>query len=157
MIFYRQNLSIFGLTKIENNKIVSVTPLKGGVSCEVYRVDTKYKSYCVKKALKKLKVKKNWYADPIRSYYEYLWLKKAKKILPDSIPEVLHFNKKHNFLIIEYLDMKKFTNLKDDLLKGNVNIPVISSLSKNYVLFMQALNLLIIKKFFNLTILTLLI
>ena len=49
MILNQQNLSIFGLTKIENNNIVSVTPLKGGVSCEIYRVDTKYKSYCVKK------------------------------------------------------------------------------------------------------------
>ena len=149
MISNQQNLSIFGLTKIENNNIVSITPLKGGVSCEIYRVDTKYKSYCVKKALKKLKVKKNWYADPIRSYYEFLWLKKAKKILPNSIPEVLHFNKKHNFLIIEYLDMKKFTNLKDDLLKGNVNIPVISTLSKKLCFIHASLKSTYNKKIFQ--------
>ena len=68
MIIKNRNLSIFGLTKIENNKIININPLKGGVSCEIYKVDTTDKSYCVKKALRKLKVRKNWYADPIRSY-----------------------------------------------------------------------------------------
>ena len=81
MIIKNRNLSIFGLTKIENNKIININPLKGGVSCEIYKVDTTDKSYCVKKALRKLKVRKNWYADPIRSYYEFLWLKKVKKIV----------------------------------------------------------------------------
>lgn len=130
MIIKNRNLSIFGLTKIENNKIININPLKGGVSCEIYKVDTTDKSYCVKKALRKLKVRKNWYADPIRSYYEFLWLKKVKKIFPHSVPRVVEYNKKRNFLIIQYLDNNKYYNLKDELLKGRVNTPVIVSLSK---------------------------
>ena len=59
MIIKNRNLSIFGLIKIENNKIININPLKGGVSCEIYKVDTTDKSYCVKKALRKLKVRKN--------------------------------------------------------------------------------------------------
>ena len=125
-----KKLSIFGLLEIKNEKIINVEPLKGGVSCEIYKVDTATNSYCIKKALKKLRVEKDWYADPIRSYYEYLWLKKTKKILPNSIPEVISYNRIKNYLIIEYLNMSKYSNLKEDLLKGKVDLNNLNKLTK---------------------------
>ena len=42
----------------------------------------------------------------------------------------MEYNKKRNFLIIQYLDNNKYYNLKDELLKGRVNTPIIISLSK---------------------------
>ena len=125
-----KKLSIFGLLEIKNEKIINVEPLKGGVSCEIYKVDTTTNSYCIKKALKKLRVEKDWYADPIRSYYEYLWLKKTKKILPSSIPEVISYNRMKNYLIIEYLNMSRYSNLKEDLLKGKVDLNNLNKLAK---------------------------
>ncbi len=125
-----KKLSIFGLLEIKNEKIINVEPLKGGVSCEIYKVDTTTNSYCIKKALKKLRVEKDWYADPIRSYYEYLWLKKTKKILPSSIPEVISYNRMKNYLIIEYLNMSRYSNLKEDLLKGKVDLDNLNKIAK---------------------------
>ena len=128
-----KKLSIFGLLEIKNEKIINVEPLKGGVSCEIYKVDTTTNSYCIKKALKKLRVEKDWYADPIRSYYEYLWLKKTKKILPSSIPEVISYNRMKNYLIIEYLNMSRYSNLKEDLLKGKVDLNNLNKLAKKLI------------------------
>ena len=125
-----KKLFIFGLLEIKNEKIINVEPLKGGVSCEIYKVDTTTNSYCIKKALKKLRVEKDWYADPIRSYYEYLWLKKTKKILPSSIPEVISYNRMKNYLIIEYLNMSRYSNLKEDLLKGKVDLDNLNKIAK---------------------------
>ena len=126
----KKQLTIFGITEINGNPIVNVSSLSGGVSSEIYKVDTQYNSFCVKKALRQLKVKKVWKADTIRSYYEYLWLKKVKKILPKSVPKVFKYSRKNNFLILEYLDTKKYSVLKNDLLSGKVDCKAISALSK---------------------------
>ena len=47
------------LDSINKEKILNYKRLKGGVSSEVYKVTTNTKTYCVKRSLKKLMVKKN--------------------------------------------------------------------------------------------------
>ena len=110
-------LESFWVKKINNKKILEIKRLKGGVSCEVYKARTIKNTYCIKRALPKLLVKKDWYVKTNRSKYEYLWLKHSKKLLPKNIPKIYKFNKKLNFLILEYLNEKKYLNLKSELLK----------------------------------------
>ena len=72
-------LESFWVKKINNKKILEIKRLKGGVSCEVYKAKTIKNTYCIKRALPKLLVKKDWYVKTNRIKYEYLWLKHCKK------------------------------------------------------------------------------
>ena len=92
----------FWINKINKEKIVDYKKLEGGVSSEVYKVNTKKKTYCVKRSLEKLLVEKEWFADTKRLKYEYYWLKHCKKIIPQSIPKIYNFSQKKDYLILEY-------------------------------------------------------
>ena len=51
-----------------------LTPLAGGVSSEIYRVDDGQESFVVKRALPKLNVAAEWFADPRRNLHEQDYL-----------------------------------------------------------------------------------
>ena len=55
-----------------------ITPLSGGVSCEVFRVDTPTATLCAKRALPRLRVATVWEAPTRRSHYEVEWLAVAR-------------------------------------------------------------------------------
>ena len=124
-------LESFWVKKINNKKILEIKRLKGGVSCEVYKAKTIKNTYCIKRALPKLLVKKDWYVKTNRIKYEYLWLKHCKKLLPKSIPKIYKFDEKSKYLILEYLNEKKFLNLKSEFLKGKINYKLINKIGKN--------------------------
>ena len=58
------------------------TPLTGGVSSGIFRVDTGSGSYCLKQALPRLKVEKEWKVPVDRVFAEIGWLKTAGAIVP---------------------------------------------------------------------------
>ena len=136
------------INEINNEKIIDYKRLKGGVSSQVYRVKTNKKIYCVKRSLSKLLVKKDWFADTKRLKYEYYWLRHCKKIIPKSIPNILQFNAKKDFLILEYLDEKKYDTLKSHLLKKDINLKIIKKISKDiFKIHKESSGLKIKKKF----------
>lgn len=55
-----------------------ITPLSGGVSCDVFRVDTAARTLCAKRALPRLRVATVWEAPVDRSHYEVEWLAVAR-------------------------------------------------------------------------------
>ena len=55
-----------------------ITPLAGGVSCDVFRVDTPAGTLCAKRALPRLRVATVWEAPTQRSHYEVEWLTVAR-------------------------------------------------------------------------------
>ena len=124
-------LEKFWLKKIYTEPIIHIRKLEGGVSSDVYKVQTNSKTYCIKRSLPKLRVMKEWFADTKRLRYEYLWLKHCKKIIPNSIPNIYQFSAKQDFLILEYLSEKNYTTLKLKLLKKDIDINVINKISKN--------------------------
>ena len=124
-------LEKFWLKKIYKEPIIHIKKLEGGVSSDVYKVQTNSKTYCIKRSLPKLRVLKEWFADTKRLRYEYLWLKHCKKIIPNSIPNIYQFSAKQDFLILEYLNEKNYTTLKSKLLNKDIDINVINKISKN--------------------------
>ena len=58
-------------------------------------------------------------------------MKHCKKLLPKNIPKIYTFDEKLNILILEYLNEKKFLNLKSEFLKGKINHQLINKISKN--------------------------
>lgn len=97
---------------------IACTPLVGGVSCDVWRVDAGGKSICVKRALPRLRVATLWEAPVARSTHEWHWMKFASGIVPDAIPRPLAHDPVRGLLAMEYLDPRSFPVWKQQLLEG---------------------------------------
>lgn len=82
---------------------LGVQALAGGVSSAIYRIDTTSGSYCLKQALPKLKVAKEWLAPVDRVFAEIDWLITAGEIVPGSVPRVIGTDRTTRCLIMEYL------------------------------------------------------
>lgn len=90
--------------------------LTGGVSSEIYRIDTEGKTFVVKRALEKLKVKSDWFADVSRNDFEIKYLKYVAQFLPDAIPKLL--GQGQSYFVMEFLD-QGFSNWKTLLIGGD--------------------------------------
>lgn len=69
-----------------------ITPLSGGVSSEVLRVDSAQGSFVVKQASPKLRVQEEWLADMTRSSIEQDCLRYWSQVVPDMVPHLLHYD-----------------------------------------------------------------
>jgi aminoglycoside phosphotransferase (APT) family kinase protein len=98
-----------------------LTPFSGGVSSEIYLVEDGLKKFVVKRALPKLKVKDDWYADVSRNASEWDYLECVSRMIPGAVPQ-LHFScPAEGYFGMEYLGAG-FSNWKDMLLAGEFNI-----------------------------------
>lgn len=93
-----------------------VTPLSGGVSSEIYRIDDGETSVVVKRALAKLRVAADWYADTGRNQAERDYLAYVSAFAPESVPRVLHQGA--DYFVMEYLGGELRT-WKELLLQGD--------------------------------------
>jgi fructosamine-3-kinase len=76
--------------------------LSGGVSCDVYLVEVGGESYCLKRALPKLRVEADWRAPVERSSSEVAWMKLAGTIAPDNVPEIVGEDSRRHIFAMEY-------------------------------------------------------
>jgi len=104
------------------NPAAKITALTGGVSSDIYQVNDGDRIFVVKRALEKLRVKDDWYADISRNRFELAYLQCVSKFLPKAVPEVLFSNPEHGYFAMEYLG-ENFTNWKDLLLSGVCKAP----------------------------------
>ncbi len=95
-----------------------LTPIVGGVSSYIYVVDDGDHRFVVKQARPKLAVRDEWYADPVRNYYEQLYMRYVKKFLPSAVPTVEYSG--DGYFTMEYLGCN-FANWKTLLIEGNVS------------------------------------
>jgi aminoglycoside phosphotransferase (APT) family kinase protein len=92
--------------------------LTGGVSSEIYLVDDAGRQFVVKRALEKLKVKDDWYADISRNESEYAYIEYVSQFAPESVPQL--FKKGQGYFAMEHLG-SGFENWKQLLLDGTWN------------------------------------
>jgi aminoglycoside phosphotransferase (APT) family kinase protein len=95
----------------------TLTPLTGGVSSEIYRVDDGRDVFVVKRALAKLKVREDWFADVGRNRYERAFLEYVRRFLPGAVPALRDSSDAHGYFTMEYL-APEFANWKQLLLAG---------------------------------------
>lgn len=74
---------------VDADDLPAVTPLTGGVSSLIVRVDTRHGPLCVKQALPALKVASEWLAPQDRSHAEVAWLREVSAHWPQACPELL--------------------------------------------------------------------
>src|SRR5215510_15209737 len=80
------------------------TPLPGGVSSDIWRVDLAAGPICVKRALPKLKVAADWRAPTERNAYEVAWIETANAIIPGVAPRLLGHDASAGLFAMEFLD-----------------------------------------------------
>ena len=68
---------------------IVLEPLTGGVSCDVWKVETPSGPIVVKRPLPQLRVAAEWLAPVERGTSEVRWLKRARGVDLDIVPEVL--------------------------------------------------------------------
>jgi 5-methylthioribose kinase len=64
-------------------------PLAGGVSSDIWLVETGRGAFCVKRALEKLKVAADWRAPVERSRFEAAWFEGVGRSVPEAAPKIL--------------------------------------------------------------------
>ncbi|MBU8865909.1 phosphotransferase family protein [Paenarthrobacter aromaticivorans] len=97
-----------------------LTPLAGGVSSDLWRVDLPGRSLCVKGALARLKVAQEWLAPTSRNRVEYDWLQLAGTITPGQVPQVLAYDEQAGLFAMQFLPPEDYPVWKTELLAGHI-------------------------------------
>ncbi len=99
-------------------------PLTGGVSSDIWRVQTRDREFCVKRALSKLKVEADWFAPVERNLYEVAWFRVANEIVPGAAPVVIAHDKDAMICSMEFLDPATHRLWKNELRDGRADSTV---------------------------------
>ena len=108
---------------IEAGETPLMTPLAGGVSSDIVRVDLAQGPVCIKLALAKLKVDADWRAPVERNRWEHEWLKTAAEIVPQAVPRIIAEDAESGMFAMEYLDSRRYSVWKDQLRDGIIESP----------------------------------
>lgn len=106
-----------GLVHSQNARM---TPLSGGVSSEIFLVEDNNERFVVKRALPKLKVQSEWFADVARNRHEWEFIRYVAQFLPATVPALRHCSATGNYFAMEHLN-GSFLNWKQLLLTGQAN------------------------------------
>ena len=77
--------------------------LTGGVSSDIWRIDTPTGPICIKRALAKLRVAADWRAPIERNVYEARWMRHANAAVPGSAPAILGQDAESGALAMAFL------------------------------------------------------
>jgi aminoglycoside phosphotransferase (APT) family kinase protein len=106
---------------ISGSECPTPAPLTGGVSSDIWRVDTLRGPVCVKRALAQLKTEKTWHAPIERNASEADWIRTVAKIAPHAVPEILAEARDAGMFVMEYFDPADYPVWKEQLRDGNAS------------------------------------
>jgi aminoglycoside phosphotransferase (APT) family kinase protein len=95
--------------------------LTGGVSSDIWRIDTPTGPLCVKRALARLRVAADWRAPITRNLYEARWMRQADAAVPGSAPLVLGQDAEVGALAMEFLPPDLYPLWKQQLRDGHAD------------------------------------
>jgi aminoglycoside phosphotransferase (APT) family kinase protein len=96
-------------------------PLSGGVSSDVFRLETANGPVCVKRALAKLRVDADWRAPVERSHVEAEWLRAARPLVGAAVPQVLLELEAANLFVMSFYAPETHSIWKADLAAGRTD------------------------------------
>jgi aminoglycoside phosphotransferase (APT) family kinase protein len=108
----------------------SCTPLSGGVSSDILRVDVAGRSFCVKRALAKLKVAADWRAPVERNHSEAEWLRVAGEIVPDAAPRLVAEDPQAGLFAMQWLEPESYPVWKSQLREGTIEPDVAAEVGR---------------------------
>ena len=95
--------------------------LPGGVSCDVYAVQTAGRKLCVKRALPKLRVEAEWHAPAERSVSEVMWMRLVAGIDSRFVPQILGEDPSRHIFAMSYFPPEEYPLWKTQLSQGRVD------------------------------------
>ncbi len=95
--------------------------LIGGVSSQIWRVDLRSGTVCVKRALPKLRVEREWLAPIERNHYEFAWLRVVSGIAPHAVPRLIAHDADQNLFVMEFLSPESHPLWKAELRAGRAH------------------------------------
>lgn len=98
-----------------------MTPLTGGVSSDIWRVDLDGRTICVKRALPQLKVAAEWIVPVERSAHEWDWYRLVDQALPGACPHPVARDEASNLFAMDFLPAQHYPLWKAQLLDGHVD------------------------------------
>jgi 5-methylthioribose kinase len=97
------------------------TSLSGGVSSDIMRVDADGRTFCVKRALARLKVAAEWRVPVERNHAEAEWMRVAGEIVPDAVPRLFAEDREAGLFAMEYLPPERHPVWKAELRDGHID------------------------------------
>src|SRR5262245_25772274 len=101
---------------------LSGEPLTGGVSSDIWRIDTAHAALCAKRALPQLRVAALWQAPVERNRYEARWMQVANSAVPGSAPTLLGQHEALGVLVMGYLEPASHPLWKQQLRDGVASV-----------------------------------
>lgn len=99
-----------------------LTPLSGGISSAIYRVDLPDQVLCAKCALSRLRVDADWQAPIERSEMEARWFETVARTDPTSVPALIINDTARHVVFMEYLSQESHQLWKSDLMAGRIDL-----------------------------------
>jgi aminoglycoside phosphotransferase (APT) family kinase protein len=118
-----------GLAEVGDQPVVQA--LRGGVSSNILRVQLAGRpDCCVKQALPRLKVDKEWAAPTDRVFAEIDWLELASRVIPHGVPRVRGVDRGLGAFVMDYLPEDLHRNWKTELLAGRIDMPTAAAVAE---------------------------
>lgn len=108
----------------------SMVPLTGGVSSDIWKVETASGPICVKRALAQLKTEKVWHAPVERNAFEADWIRKASRIVPAAAPRLLAEDRDAGMFAMAYFDPAQYPVWKEQLRDGHAEPAVAAAVGE---------------------------
>ena len=96
--------------------------LSGGISSDIWRVDTGNTVFCVKRALPKLRVATEWAVPVERNANEAAWFAVVAEFMPEAVPKILAEDAQAGIFAMQYLGEDDYPNWKAELRAGRVSL-----------------------------------
>ena len=101
---------------------VRLIPLTGGISSDIWRVEAAGTTFCVKRALSRLKVTADWRVPVGRNRYEVAWFRVAGQIVPSAVPAILGDDPEAGAFAMAWLPPDRYPVWKALLRDGTVDL-----------------------------------
>jgi aminoglycoside phosphotransferase (APT) family kinase protein len=115
-----QSLQKMGL--IKDPREAAFHPLSGGVSSDIWRVDTPSGAICVKQARRQLRVDAKWLAPVERNSIEATWMRTTGALMPGTVPRVISEDRAASLFAMTYFDPGTYPTWISRLMSGDVDI-----------------------------------
>lgn len=106
---------------LDSGPCPALTPLRGGVSSDIWRVDLASGPACIKRALPRLRVSAEWHAPVERNRYELQWMRHVARIIPEAVPPILGADDGLAMFVMRYLEPADFPLWKQQLRDAKVD------------------------------------
>ncbi len=112
--------SLHRLGLVAADESIVMSPLTGGVSSDIWKVQLASGALCVKRALPQLRVKQLWEAPVKRNRYEVAYLRFAQSVIPGAVPRIIAHDEEAGLFVMEYLEPARHPVWKFQLRDGFV-------------------------------------